>query len=94
MLNQEQIKTLWPEIKGGLRNLWGRLSEEELDHTEGDLSAVASLVEEKYTEEKNEIRAKLDHLMKSFDNETDKGHDPDVASYHRMPFNEDWNPRH
>lgn len=94
MLSQEQFKTLWPEIKLGLRNLWGRLDEEELDRTEGDLSSIASLVEGKYNEEKSEIKGKLDHLMSSFDNPSDKGQSPDVASYRRTPFNDDWNPRH
>ena len=94
MLSQEQFKTLWPEIKQGLRNLWGRLDNDELDRTEGDLSSIASLVEEKYTEGKGEIKEKLDHLMSSFDNPSDKGQEPDVSSYKRMPFNEYWNPRH
>lgn len=78
----------------GLRNLWGRLDESELDRTDGDLSSIANLVQDKYGEEKNSIRMKLDQLLDSFDNETDKGLDPDSSSYQRSPVNEDWNPIH
>lgn len=94
MLNQEQYRTLWPEIKQGLRNLWGKLDEQELDQTQGDLSSVATLVQDKYGEDKDSIRGKLDQLLDSFDNDTDKGKDPDTSSYQRSPVNEDWNPIH
>lgn len=94
MLNQEQFRTLWPEIKMGLRNLWGRLDEKELELTQGDLSSIANLVQDKYGEEKYSIRMKLDQLLDSFDNDTDKGTDPDASSYGRSPVNEDWNPIH
>lgn len=85
---------LWPGIKIGLRNVWGKLSEQELDQTDGDFSAIASLVQEKYSEDRKDIKEKFDHLLASFENETDLGKDPDRSSYHRRPFNEDWNPRH
>lgn len=94
MLTDEQFKNLWPEIKLGLRNLWGRLDEEELDQTGADFSAIASLVQAKYSEDRSSIKQKLEQLLESFDNDTDKGLDPDSSSYRRTPFNEDWNARH
>lgn len=97
MLNQDQIRTLWPQMKVALRNMWGSLSEEELDRAEGDLSSVAALVQEKTGENRPDIKDKLDQMLASFDNETDLGSDPDVSSYQRSPIapvNEDWTPRH
>src|SRR6476660_987930 len=97
MLNQDQIKTRWPQIRVALKNMWGSLQEEELDRTGADLSAVAALVQEKTGEERAQIKNKLDHMLESFDNETDKGINPDVSSYERspvIPVNEDWTPRH
>jgi hypothetical protein len=97
MLNQDQITTLWPQIKPALRNVWEFLDEDTLDRSSGDLSAIASLVQEKTGEDRNQIKEKLDQLLDSFDNDTDKGIDPDAASYHRspiIPVNEDWTPRH
>ncbi len=97
MLNQDQIRTLWPQIKDGLRNVWEFLDDEKLSHTDGDLSAVASMVQEKTGEDRHQIKEKLDQILASFDNETDKGTNPDVTSYNRspiVPVNEDWTPRH
>ena len=81
-------------MKVGLRNLWGRLTEEELDASGGDLSLIGKMVEEKYGTSPEEVRQKLEQLLASFDNETDKGTDPDVSSYHRSPVADDWNARH
>ena len=93
MLNQDQITTLWPQMKVAIRNIWGSLSEEEVERTHGDFSALASLVQEKFGEDREQISLKIDQLMNSFDNETDLGTNPDVSSYQRSP-NEDWNPIH
>lgn len=95
MINQDQIRILWPQIKIGLMNLWGRLTNEELENTRADFSVIAEIIQEKYGEEREDIKLKLDNLMRSFDNDTDKGIDPDKSSYRRSPVpNEDWNARH
>lgn len=86
MLTEEQFSNKWGEIKGALRNLWGRLSEEELENVKGNIYEITPVVEAKYGESKNEIKHKLNQLVESFDNETDKGIDPDISSYHRSPL--------
>jgi hypothetical protein len=97
MLNQDQFTTLWPQIKSGLQNVWEFLDDDKLERTNGDLSAIATIVQEKTGEDRSQIKEKLDQLLASFDNETDKGIDPDVTSYQRspvIPVNEEWTPRH
>lgn len=86
MLNEEQFHGKWNEIKGGIKNLWGRLTDDELEQVKGNITEVSGIVEEKYGETKEEIKMKLDRLMDSFDNETDKDISPDVASYQRSPL--------
>lgn len=89
MLTENQYQGKWQEIKGGLRNLWGRLTDDELDRVRGDIYEVTGIVEDKYGETKEEIRDKLDHLMESFDNPTDKNLEPDISSYHRSPLGDE-----
>lgn len=89
MLNQEQFNHKWNEIKGGIRNLWGRLSEKELEEVKDNIYQVTGLVEERYGETKEEIKQKLNQLMESFDNDTDKNLDPDRTSYQRSPIEEE-----
>jgi uncharacterized protein YjbJ (UPF0337 family) len=86
MLNQEQFNGKWNEIKGGIRNLWGKISDDELEQIKGNITEVSGLVEEKYGETKAEIKQKLDALMDSFDNDSDKNINPDVSSYERSPL--------
>jgi uncharacterized protein YjbJ (UPF0337 family) len=85
MLNEEQFSGKWLEIKGGIRNLWGKLTDDELEMVKGNVTEVTGLVERKYGETKEEIKAKLNQLMESFDNDTDKNISPDVSSYERSP---------
>lgn len=86
MLNQEQFNGKWNEIKGGIRNLWGKLTDDEIESVKGNLTEVTGLVQRKYGDTKEEIKAKFDQLMDSFDNDTDKNISADVASYERSPL--------
>lgn len=86
MLNEEQFRGKWNEIKGGIRTLWGRISDEELDEMQGDYTEVSGLVEERYGETKAEINKKLNQLMESFDNDSDKNIIFNETSYQRNPL--------
>jgi uncharacterized protein YjbJ (UPF0337 family) len=86
MLSQIQFEAKWKEIKDGLRSLWGKLTEDELESIKGNIMEVFELVEKKHGETKKEIQMKLRKLMESFDNDTDKQIDPDVSSYKRSPL--------
>lgn len=87
MLNQDQIKGKWIEIKGGVRNLWGDITDDDLEKTKGNIQSVAGIVQKKYGETKEEIKNKLDKLMSSFDNETDKSLklNDGISSFERRP---------
>lgn len=87
MLNQEQILGKWDEIKGGIRNLWGNITEEELDQNKGNLQFVPGIVLQKNSESITSIKKKLNTLMDSFDNETDKSLklNDGESSYQRSP---------
>lgn len=88
MLNQEQIMNNWNQVKGGVRNLWGQISDEELEKTKGSIPAISGLVQQKYGESKEVIKDKLDQLMGSFDNKTDKYNLGAKASFERNPVQE------
>jgi len=87
MLNQEQFKGKWTEIKGGIRNLWGDITDEELEKTKGNIHAVAGIVRKKNGESQESIQEKLDRLMDSFDNKTDKSLklNDGISSFERKP---------
>lgn len=103
MLNEQQFEAKWKEIKGGIRNLWGQLTEDELDQMKGNLHEIVDVVQDRYGDTREEIQQKFNQLMDSFDNDTDKNISPDEASYMRKPtdsesyrasFDSDRNARH
>ena len=87
MLTHEQIEGKWTEIKAGVRNLWGRISESELDQYKENLHSIADIIQDRYGETNESIHAKIDKLMDSFDNETDKSLkvNDGESSYERNP---------
>lgn len=90
MLNHEEIIKKWTEIKAGVKNIWGDVDENDLEETKGNMQSVAVIIKKKYDEPNDSINKKLDQLMDSFDNETDKSFKvkDGVSSYHRSPIDE------
>lgn len=84
MLTDNEIKNKWNQIKDGIRTLWGNLSEEDLDATKGNLSSIAGVVQKQYGETNESIQEKLQRLLDSFDNETDR-FNISTDSYQRRP---------
>jgi uncharacterized protein YjbJ (UPF0337 family) len=87
MLNKEQFQGKWTEIKSGLKNLWGEITDDEIESVKDNLHSIDRIVEKKYGERKESIFKKLEALMESFDNETDKSlkFNDGVSSYRRSP---------
>jgi uncharacterized protein YjbJ (UPF0337 family) len=65
-MNDETVKGKWSEIKGDIRNMWGKLTHDELERTKGNLSAISGLIQQRYGETKEAVEAKLDQLMSKF----------------------------
>jgi uncharacterized protein YjbJ (UPF0337 family) len=87
MLNDEQIKDKWSEIKGGVQNLWGHFTDDDLEKTKGNITKLSELIQSRYDETKDSVKEKLDKLFASFENETDlKQHDVGSTSYQRSPL--------
>ena len=39
-INENTIKGKWLEIKGDVRKAWGKLTDDELEQTKGDMTAI------------------------------------------------------
>ena len=47
-LNENTIKGKWLEIKGDIQKAWGKLTDDELEKTKGDMKAIGGLIQQKY----------------------------------------------
>jgi uncharacterized protein YjbJ (UPF0337 family) len=67
MLNQDQIIGRWTEISVEIRNLWGEITDDELDHIKGDISSLHGIIQQKYGLTTEESDAELERLLVSIE---------------------------
>lgn len=71
MINSNLIKGKWTEIKGEVRKAWGKLTDDEVEKTKGDMQALAGLVQQKYGIAQEEARQKVNDLVGRFNTPDD-----------------------
>ena len=71
-LNENTLKGKWLEIKGDIQKAWGKLTDDELDKTKGDMKAVAGLIQQKYGQSQGDFNRKLDEIYQRFDTAKDQ----------------------
>ena len=70
--NQDQIKGKWKEIKGELRNTWGKITDDEFEQTKGDAEAISGLIQQKYGESKENLKDRLDKIYRTYGDARDQ----------------------
>jgi uncharacterized protein YjbJ (UPF0337 family) len=58
-MNNDMIKGKWNEIKGDLQKTWGKITNDEWESTKGDMKAVSGLVQQRYSEQKEDFSTKV-----------------------------------
>jgi len=71
VLNEDTIKGKWMELRGDIQKAWGKLTNDELDKTKGDLTAIGGLIQQRYGEKKEAYSQKLSDIAKRYQVEKD-----------------------
>ena len=66
-MNENTINGKWLEIKGEVQKAWGKLTDDELTKTKGDMKAIGGLIQQKYADEKESYRDKLSNIFKRYE---------------------------
>lgn len=66
-LNENTIKGKWLEIKGDVQKAWGKLTDDELDKTKGDMKAIGGLIQQRYGETQDSYNKKLSDIFHRFE---------------------------
>jgi uncharacterized protein YjbJ (UPF0337 family) len=76
MLNDNIVGGKWKQLKGEIRKAWGQLTDDELEHTRGDLNSIAGIVQQRYGETQEDVRTKLNDFVRGLgpDDSTDTKH--------------------
>ena len=65
-MDKQIIKGKWDEFKGEARKFWGDLTDNELEQTKGNVTAIGGLLRQKYGEAKDDVKTRFDGLVERF----------------------------
>jgi uncharacterized protein YjbJ (UPF0337 family) len=65
-LNKETIEGKWTEIKGELQKKWGKLTDQELEASKGDLKSISGIIQQKYGSTKEDFESSFNDLLNKF----------------------------
>lgn len=71
-LNEDIIKGKWKDVKGGVRKLWGKITDDELEQAKGDLISISGIIQQRYGENKESIKTKMNNLLRGFDDKLEE----------------------
>ena len=58
-MNKDRIEDRWTQVKGRIKEKWGKLTDDQLDQAEGKWDQIAGLVQEQYGIARDEARRQL-----------------------------------
>ena len=65
--NETTIKGKWTEIKDEVQKIWGKITSDELEKTNGDVTSIAGLVQKRYGDKKEVFEQKFSEIINRFD---------------------------
>lgn len=71
-MNEEILKGKWNEIKGEILTQWGRMTDDELNQSKGNLTSIAGLIQQRYGAKKEEVQQRLDSILAKFSDKTEE----------------------
>jgi uncharacterized protein YjbJ (UPF0337 family) len=65
-MNWDQIQGKWKQFKGGAKDQWGKLTDDDLDRAEGSRDRLVGTIQEKYGVAKEEAERQVDDWSRRF----------------------------
>jgi uncharacterized protein YjbJ (UPF0337 family) len=59
------------EIKGDIQKAWGKLTDDDLEKTKGDLKSISGLIQQKYGQTEDSYSKKVSDIFDRFANKAD-----------------------
>jgi len=66
-MNQHILKGKWNQVKGDVQKQWGKLTHNDLEQIQGELTRLEGVIQEKYGETSDEIKSKLKEIVAKFE---------------------------
>jgi uncharacterized protein YjbJ (UPF0337 family) len=66
-MNRDILEGQWKQIKGKVKQQWGRLTDDELDQMSGSYDELAGVIQERYGYSREEAMNELDMFLDNYD---------------------------
>ncbi len=70
-INENKVEGKWLEIKGEVQKAWGKLTNDELEKTKGDMKAIGGLIQQRYGGAQKNYSEKLSGIFHKFESKKD-----------------------
>jgi uncharacterized protein YjbJ (UPF0337 family) len=64
-MNEDTLKGQWTQIKGRVREQWGKLTNDDLDQIQGRAEQLIGKVQERYGVQRDEAKRQVDDFLRS-----------------------------
>jgi len=61
-MNEQQLKGKWNQVKGEVKERWGRLTDDDLMEVEGNYDKLIGKIQERHGESEEKIKEWMDNL--------------------------------
>ena len=62
-MNRDALMGKWKQIRGEIKQQWGKLTDDELDQIEGSYDILVGKIQEKYGQSREEVERSLDEML-------------------------------
>lgn len=66
-MDKELFRGRWNEMRGEIKNQWGKLTEDEIMQIKGDLDKLKGKIQERYSYSKEQAKDVIENFLKRFD---------------------------
>lgn len=63
-MNDDMLQGKWKQVKGNIKEKWGKLTEDEIDRIDGKAENLIGKIQEKYGKTKEAAREELNNFLK------------------------------
>lgn len=64
-MNSDILEGQWKQLKGNIKEKWGKLTDDDLDRIEGNYDRFEGTLQERYGWKKDEAKLELDNWLSS-----------------------------
>ena len=71
-MNQDIFEGKWKEMRGQVKEWWGKLTDDDLDRVEGKAEQLVGLIQQKYGYTKERAQEEYDRRVKEYNHQLEE----------------------